>query len=72
MEERDCYSFGGDDFLCGAENYPLCKAMVNHNQQRIKARGSGEVSDEVTGGLLEGTGGVRLNWGEWRNGGVGV
>ena len=34
-----------DGFLGGAENYSLYKAMVDHNQQRIKARGNREVSD---------------------------
>ena len=44
--------------FCGydsrAENYPLCKAMVDHDQQGIEARGDGEVSDELTTDLLEG------------------
>ena len=54
--EKECGdSFGSDHFLSGAENYPLCKAMVDHNQQRVKARGGREVGDQVTGDLLEGT-----------------
>ena len=53
MEEEGGYSFSGDGFLCGAENYLLCKAMVDHDQQRVKAGGSGEASDEVTRDLLE-------------------
>ena len=32
VEEKSGYPFSGDGFLCGAENYPLCKAMVDHNQ----------------------------------------
>ena len=53
MEEEGSYPFGGDRFLGGAENYPLCKAMIDHDQERVKARGGGEVSDEVTRDLLE-------------------
>ena len=53
MEKEGGYPLGGDGFLCRAENYPLCKAMVDHDQQGIKARGSREIGDEVTGDLLE-------------------
>ena len=56
----------------GAENHPLHKAMVNHNQQRIEAQGGGDVSDKVAGYLLEEVRGVGLNWSEWWDGGVGV
>ena len=70
MKEKGGYPFGGDCFLSGAENYPLCKAMVDHDQQRIKARGSREVGDQVTRDLLEGTRGMRLDWGEWGDSGV--
>ena len=34
-EKEGCYPFSSDGFLGGAENYPLCKAMVNHNQERV-------------------------------------
>ena len=54
VEKEGGYLLGSDGFLGGAENYPLCKGMVNHNQQRVKARGCGEVGDEVTRDLLEG------------------
>ena len=53
VEKEGSYPFGSDGFLCGAENHPLCKAMVNHNQQGIETRGDREVSDEVTRDLLE-------------------
>ena len=53
MEKEGGHPFNSDGFLCGAENYPLCKAMVDHDQQRIEAGGSGEVSDKVTQDLLE-------------------
>jgi len=45
MEEKGGDSFGGDSFLSRAENYPLSKAMVYHDQERIKAGGGGEVGD---------------------------
>ena len=48
VEEESGYPFSGDRFLSGAENYPLCKAMVDHDQQGVKARGGREVSDQVT------------------------
>ena len=70
MEEEDSYLLSSNGFLCGAENYPLCKAMVNHDQERVKARGSREVGDEVTRDLLEGARGMGLNWGKQKNGGV--
>ena len=70
MEKECSDSFGGDCFLSGAENHPLCKAMVDHNQQRVKARGSKEVGDQVTGDLLEGMRGVGLDRGERGDGGV--
>ena len=72
MEKEGCYSLGSDGFLCGAENYPLCKAMVDYNQQRVETRGSGEVGDKVTRDLLEGARGMRSDWGEQWDGGVGV
>ena len=40
-------------FVARAENYPLRKTMVYHNQNRIMATGDGEVCDEVHGNLLE-------------------
>ena len=70
MEEKSSYPFCGDRFLSGAENYPLCKAMVDHDQQRIEARGKGKVGDQVAGDLLEGARSVGLNWDEWGDGGV--
>ena len=48
MEKESCYPLSSDGFLGGAENYFLCKAMVNHNQKRVKTRRGGEVGDEVT------------------------
>ena len=72
VEEKSSYSFSSDRFLGRAENYPLCKAMVDHDQQGVKAGGGGEVSDEVTGDLLEGAGCMGLDQGEWGNGRVDI
>ena len=40
--------------LARCKNYPLCKAMVDHDHDRIKTRRGGEVSDEVNRELLKG------------------
>ena len=70
VEEKGSYPFGSDGFLDRAENYPLRKAMVDHNQQRIEAGGSREVGDQVTGDLLEGVRCTGFDWGERGNSGV--
>ena len=36
-----------------SKDYPLHKAVVNHDHQGIMAGGWGEISDEVNGELLE-------------------
>ena len=70
MEKEDGYPLSSDGFLYGVENHPLSKAMVDHNQQRVKARGSGEVGDKVAGDLLEGARGMGHDQGEWRDSGM--
>ena len=45
--------FGGNSFLGRAENYPLSKAMVYYDHERIEAAGYGEVRDKIAGDLLE-------------------
>ena len=42
-----------DVFGAGSENYPLRKAVVNHNHQGIMAGGQGKIGDEVDRELLE-------------------
>ena len=54
VEKESSYSFCGDGFLNGAENYLIYKTIVNHDQQGVKARGNGEVGDKVARDLLEG------------------
>ena len=70
VEKKSSYSLGSDSFLSGAENYPLCKAMVDHDQQGIKTGGCGKVGNKVTGDLLEGVRSERLDWSEWGDSGV--
>ena len=67
MGKKGSYSLGSDGFLSGAENYPLSRAMVDHNQERIETRGRGKVSDKVTGDLLEGTGHTGYDKGKQEN-----
>ena len=40
-------------FGAGSKDYPLCKAMVDHNHQRIMAGRWGKISDEVNRKLPE-------------------
>jgi hypothetical protein len=72
VEKKSGNSFGSDGFLGRTENHPLCKPMVDHDQQGVKAGGKGKVGDEITGNLLEGTGGGGFDRGEGRDGRVGV
>ena len=68
---KECSNaFSGDIFLCRAENHPLSKPMVDHDQKGIKAGRRGEVGDEVTGDLLDRTGHGGLNGGERGNSGM--
>ena len=72
MEEEGGDSFCGDSLLCWAKNYPLTKAVVHHDQKRVKARGDGEVSDEVIGELTEEKGAGGRDGGSGQSGGMGV
>ena len=69
VEEKGGDPFGGDGFLSRAENYPLSKSMVNHDQERIKAHRDWEIRDEITEDLLEGAGSREFDWRErWDSG----
>ena len=35
VKKKGCNSFCSDGFLCGAENYPFSKPMVDHNQKFV-------------------------------------
>ena len=52
-KEKLGYAGSINVFGTGSKDYPLCKAMVNHDHQGIMARGWGKISDEVNEELLE-------------------
>ena len=54
VEKEGGDSFGGDGFLGRAKNHPLSKPMVDHDQERIEARGDREICNKIAGNLLEG------------------
>ena len=53
MKEESGDPFCSDGFLSGAENHPLSKPMVGHDQKRVKAIRKEKVSDKIVGDLLE-------------------
>ena len=53
MKEESGDPFCSDGFLSGAENHPLSKPMVGHDQKRVKAIRKKKVSDKIVGDLLE-------------------
>ena len=61
VEKEGGDSLSGDGFLSGAKNHPLCKPMVDHDQERIEARGNRKISDKIAGDLLEGARGRGFN-----------
>ena len=65
-EEQGGDSGGVNSFLGRAENYPLSKPMVNHDQKGIKTIRKGKVGDQIAGDLLKGVGPGRWNGEKWR------
>ena len=61
VEKEGGDSFSGDRFLGRAKNHPLSKPMVDHDQERIEARGDREIRDKIAGNLLEGARSNRLD-----------
>ena len=54
--------------MARCKNYPLRKAMVDHDHDRIKSHRRREVGDEVNGQLFERKGDVGLDWKQrWDN-----
>ena len=70
VEKEGGNSLSSDSFLRWAENYPLTKAVVHHDQERVKTHGGGKVGDEVTRDLTEGERGGGGNRSGGRSGGV--
>ena len=54
MEEEGGDPLGCNSFLCRAENHPLTKAVVHHDQERVKTGRGGKVGDKVARNLMEG------------------
>ena len=52
-KEKLSYVGSIDVFGAGSKDYPLRKAVVNHDHQGIMAGGWGEISDEVNRKLPE-------------------
>ena len=50
-----------NSLLARCKNYPLCKAMVDHDHDRIKSRRRREISDEVNVELFKGERDSRLD-----------
>jgi hypothetical protein len=65
-------SFGGDRLVARAENYPLCKPMVDHDHDRIEASGFGEIGNQINGELSEGARSRGRNRSQGGSGGVSV
>ena len=61
-----------DGFLGRAENHPLSKPIVNHNQKGIKTVREREVGDQITGDLLKGVGAGGWNGEKWGTGRVSI
>ena len=55
-------SCGVNGVMARCKNYPLCKAMVDHNHDRIKPRRRREVGDEVNGQLFKQEGDNGFEW----------
>ena len=72
IEKESGDPFCSDCFLGGVENYPLCKPMVDHNQERVKARGDWKVSDKIARDLLKESKGEGPDGGERWDSRVGV
>ena len=57
--------FSIDCLMTRFQNYSLRRTVVNHDQNRIKALGDREVSDEVHRGKRKGTKEFGLYWLKW-------
>jgi hypothetical protein len=54
LEEMFGHSFRGDRFQAWSNNYPLCKAMVYHDHERIETSRRREIGNQVNGKESEG------------------
>ena len=68
-EEEFGYLHGVDGFGTRNDNYPLCKAMVDHNHDRVLAMDFREIGNLVDQNLFKGEwqgGGDWIQWGSDR------
>ena len=65
-------ALGVHTLVSWGENYPLCKAMVNHDHKQIKAFRWWQVCDEINSQTLEGAGGGDRERGKRRDGRMSV
>ena len=70
VEEKGGNPFSSNGFLSRAENHPLSKPMVDHDQERVKACGDREIRDQITGDLLKGARSGGFDQEQWWDGGV--
>ena len=72
VEKEHGNALSGDVLLCGTENHPLSKPMVDHDQKGIETSRRREVGDKVARDLLERAGCGGANGGERWDGRVGI
>jgi hypothetical protein len=64
FEEKFGHSFSGDRFQAWSNNYPLRKAMVYHDHDRVKTSRRRKISDEIDRKKSEGYSCSRGDWNE--------
>ena len=72
FEEKFSNSLCINGFIARGENYPLQKAVVDHDQKGTKTIRQWKVGDEVNGELLERVSTRGGEWQECRDSGVGI
>jgi len=72
FEKQGGDTSGVNSFATRDENHPLCKPMVDHDQNGVKTRGKWQICDHVARNLLEWAGGRGWNGAHPWDGGVGV
>ena len=72
FEKEFSDSFGINGFVTRSENDPLQKAVVDHDQQQIKAGGGRQIGDKVNRELLKQAGAGRRQGRKGRGGQVGI
>ena len=71
-EKEFGYSHGIDRFRTRDDDYPLCKAVVDHDQNRVSSANFRKISDEVYRDLFEGQESGGRDRVQWWLGGMGI